>query len=78
VTTAPSPDQLAYVAGLQKKLHLPDVLLGRVCQDRFGRRFPELDRRQVSKLLDELVTWEQLPAELMRAKGQLDLFGDAA
>jgi hypothetical protein len=54
---APTPDQLSYVAGLQKKLHLPDALLNRVCQDRFGRLFAELDRRQVSKLLEEMVTW---------------------
>jgi hypothetical protein len=75
---APTPDQLAYVAGLQKKLHLPAALLDRVCQDRFGRRFADLDRRQVSTLLDEMTTWEALPAELMRAKGQLDLFGAGA
>jgi hypothetical protein len=74
----PTPDQLSYVTGLQKRLHLPDALLDSHCITTFKKQFAALDRREVSRLLEAMVRWEQLPAELMRAKGQLDLFGDAA
>lgn len=72
--STPSADQLSYVAGIQRRLHLPDALLDNYCVGRFGRRLAELTRREVSELLDEMVQWEQLPAALQRAKGQLDLF----
>jgi hypothetical protein len=71
----PTPDQLAYVAGLQKRLHLPDHVLDGHGRRQFRRPFAELSRREVSWLLDEMTEWEQLPAELMRAKGQINLPG---
>jgi hypothetical protein len=73
--SAPTPDQLAYVAGLQKRLHLPDALLDNHAVATFGKPVRDLDRREVSRLLDEMTKWEALPADLMRAKGQVDLPG---
>lgn len=73
--STPSADQLSYVAGIQRRLHLPDALLDNHCVGRFGRPLAELTRREVSELLDEMTTWEQLPAALQRAKGQQDLPG---
>lgn len=72
----PTDAQTRYVRGIQKRLHLPDALLDNHCQTRFRQPFAQLDRAQVSALLDEMVSWEALPAEFQRAKGQLDLFDE--
>lgn len=71
----PSPEQIAFARGLQKRLHLPDALLENHCVERFRKPFARLDRREMSALLEQLIGWEALPPDLMRAKGQLDLFG---
>lgn len=77
VVHAPSEAQVKYVRALQRKLHLSDRLLDGYCEhDRFGRRFADLERSQVSQLIDEMVGWEgALPAALIRRKGQQDLPG---
>jgi hypothetical protein len=72
--TATEP-QVAYVRALQRKLSLPDALLDRLCYDTYGRAFASLDVRLCSALINQMKEWEQLPADLMRAKGQMDLFG---
>ncbi len=66
--------QIDYVRALQKRLALPDALLDRLCYDTYGRVFAQIDVRQCSQLIDKMQAWEQLPADLMRAKGQMDLF----
>lgn len=71
---APTDKQLEYVDQLQRRLHLTNPVLDQHCQATYGLDFRELCKGQVSHLLDELVTWESLPASLQRAKGQLDLF----
>jgi hypothetical protein len=71
---SPTAKQVDYVRGIQRKLHIPDRLLDDHCTTRFHAPFAELDRAQVSDLLDEMIQWETLPAELLRARGQLDLF----
>ena len=73
-TYLPSPEQIAYVRGLQKRLHLPNGILDKHCVARFCKPFDALDRRETSQLLDEMIGWKALPADLVRAKGQLDLF----
>lgn len=70
----PSDLQLDFVRDLRAQLRLPAPLLDRHCCDTFGRPFAKLDRRQVSKLIDELKTWKAVPAHLQRAAGQQDLF----
>lgn len=73
MTTKP---QITYVRALQRRLRLPDRTLDQYCTERFGRPFADLDRDQASVLLDEMVGWEDVPASLKRAMGQLDLFRD--
>lgn len=67
--------QTEYVRALQRRLRLPDRMLDDWCVQRFGVPFAGIDRRQASALIDELKEWQALPAELMRAQGQLDLMG---
>ncbi len=69
----PTTRQREYVRALQRQLHLPDRLLDQHCERTFRAPFRDLDRRQVSQLIDELKGWTALPAELRRAQGQLDL-----
>ena len=75
VTNPPSPEQVDYVRGLQKRLHLPNAILNNHCVAKFRKPFAQLDRRETSQLLEQMISWEQLPADLIRAKGQIDLFG---
>ena len=69
----PTLRQQEYVAALQRKLHLTDAALDNHCRDTFGAPYQELDRGQVTQLLNQMVTWERVPADLQRAMGQLDL-----
>lgn len=71
----PSEAQLNYIKALQRRLHLPDRMLSDHCVTRFGKTFDRLNRTQTSLLLDEMISWEQLPADMQRAKGQQDLPG---
>jgi hypothetical protein len=76
MTGQPATDaQISYVRGIQKRLHLPDTLLDKHCVTRFKAPFEQLDRGQVSELLNDMVAWQELPAEFQRAKGQQDLPG---
>jgi hypothetical protein len=74
-STAVTPAQTDYVRALQRKLRLPNRMLDDHRARRFGGPFAELDRRQASALLDELVTWEALPAEMQITLGQQALPG---
>jgi hypothetical protein len=74
MTNPPSPEQIEYVRGLQKRLHFPNWILDNHCVGEFQKPFAQLDRREMSLLLEQMISWEQLPADLMRAKGQIDLF----
>lgn len=71
----PTQPQVDYVRGLQRRLHLPDRMLDAHCVTRFGTPFAELDRGQVSLLIDELKDWVAIPADLQRVMGQRDLPG---
>lgn len=71
----PSPEQIAYVRSLQKQLRLPNRLLDAHCQATYGAPFADLDKRAVSRLLDELIAWKAIPADLQREQGQQDLPG---
>lgn len=71
----PTDAQITYVHDMQKRLHLPDRVLDGHATQRFGVPVEMLDRMQTSQLLDELIGWEDLPADLQRAKGQIDLPG---
>lgn len=70
-----TPAQLDYVRGLQRRLRLPDRMLDEHCRGRFRKPLAELSRREMSDLLDEMIGWEALPANLQRAMGQRDLPG---
>jgi hypothetical protein len=66
--------QRDYIESLAKKFSLPMRMLDEHTVQRFGAKFDELTMRQASLLLDEMIAWKALPADLMRAKGQMDLF----
>lgn len=72
---APTAKQIDFVLDLQRQLHCSDALLNQHCKDRFGRTFNALDRSQMSDLIDELLSWKAVPAELQRVRGQQDLPG---
>jgi hypothetical protein len=71
----PTPDQTAYVTALRKQLRLTTPLLDAQCDRMFRKPFARLSKRECSRLIDELLTWKAIPAELQRAQGQADLPG---
>ena len=71
----PTPDQQSYVEGLRTKLRITTPVLDHICTTEFGKPYQALDRREVSRLLDLMTTWERLPAELQRFMGQQTLPG---
>jgi hypothetical protein len=72
---APTANQVDYVLGMQRRLHLTDALLNNHCTERFKAPFNRLDRAQVSALIDEMKGWQAIPAQLRRESGQQDLPG---
>ena len=77
-TIPPSHKQLALVRELRQKLGLGQEALNELSRKQFGQPYLNLDRKQVSALIDQMLKWEKLPADLQRAQGQLDLLGDTA
>ncbi len=75
MTPDPTTLQVDYVRSLQRRLRLPDRLLDKHCVTRFDSPFSALTRAQVSSLLDELIGWQDIPADMRRAQGQQDLPG---
>lgn len=73
--TGPTDRQVGFVRVLQRKLHLPDTLLDNHTIATYGAPFAAITVAQCSELIDTLLAWEQVPAELQRLTGQLDLFG---
>jgi len=47
MTNPPSPEQVSYVRGLQKRLHLPNAILDNHCVEKFRKPFAQLDRREM-------------------------------
>lgn len=74
MSNAKTSFQSDYVRGLQRKLRIPNPILDQHCQKTFGQSFDDLDGRQTSQLLNDMISWEAVPADLQRAMGQLDLF----
>ena len=70
----PTPEQTDYIAALRKRLHLTSPLLDAQCDRMFHKPFAELTKRECSRLIEELLTWTAMPAELERMRGQQDLF----
>jgi len=70
-----TPAQEDYIRALQHKLHLPNHVLDLHTMTRYGAPFVNLDRSQVSALIDEMKDWRTIPAELRRAMGQIDIPG---
>lgn len=70
-----SAAQLDYARGIAKRLHLPERMLDDHCVRRFGRDLELLSITDGRQLIDEMLSWEQLPVEFARAKGQRDLPG---
>jgi len=71
----PTEKQDRFVRSLQRQHHLPNALLDNHCIARFRKPYGALNRQQVTALIDEMLSWENLPAALQRAKGQADLPG---
>lgn len=69
----PTEKQTDYVRALQRRLRLPDRMLDDHCVKKHRKPFARLDRSEVSALIDELIAWESLPADMQRSMGQLDL-----
>jgi hypothetical protein len=74
----PTERQTKYLDALRARLNLPGRMLDDHCAKRFGAPFAAIDKRQASDLIDELVGWQEAPAELRREMGQLDMPGMAA
>lgn len=70
-----SEPQLTYVRNLARKLSLPERMVSDHCVARFGVELRQLSKSDASKLLDEMLSWQDVPAELKRAQGQADLPG---
>lgn len=73
--TAPTQDQLDYVEGIRRRLHLSKPLLDNHCVKTFGSELARLNRAEVSKLLDEMTRWETIPGLLLVEAGQRELPG---
>lgn len=69
----PTQPQIDYVRGMQKKLHLSNTLLNNHCVARFKHPFNDLDRHQISALIDEMKQWTAIPGDLLREAGQQEL-----
>lgn len=69
----PTEKQLAFVEALRTKLRLPKDLLDNHCVTTYRMPLKDLDKARVSRLIDELLGWEAIPADLERRRGQLDL-----
>lgn len=76
--TQPTEAQIEYVRGLQKKLRITEAMLNSHCQRKYDSPFAALDIRQASTLIDEMIGWKAVPAELQREQGQMDLFEAAS
>lgn len=72
-TNAPSEKQVDYVHGLRKKLRMTMPTLEGHCQRKYESPFASLDRAQVSSLIEEMLGWVDVPANLLRDQGQMDL-----
>ena len=70
----PTTRQREYVVALQRKLHLSDAALDMHSRRTFDAPYAELERGQVTQLINQLLAWERVPAELQRAMGPQDLF----
>jgi hypothetical protein len=58
---------------LSRQLHLPPDIRDAYCRQQFDRPFDQIDVRQASDLIGRMKAWQQLPPEIARLKGQLDL-----
>ena len=72
---APTQKQVDFVHGLVRDLHASDVLLDYHCKKRFGCVFRDLDRKQCSDLIEDLIKWRNVLDDFRRANGQIDLPG---
>lgn len=71
--------QFAYIHDLAERLHLSPKLIDTYASTRFGTPVKKLSRAEASALLEEMIAWKEIPAQLQRSMGQRDLpgMGDA-
>lgn len=69
----PTEKQVDYIRALQRRLHLPDRMLNDHCVKKYRKPFARLNRSEASALIDDLAAWNELPADMQRAMGQMDL-----
>lgn len=74
-SSAPTEKQREYVEAIRRRLHLSRSLLDGHCHKRFRRDLADLDRSQLSDLLDEMTRWETIPGILLVEAGQRELPG---
>lgn len=76
ILNPPTYKQLGFIRQLAKKHKMTGLMLDLRCEQRFGVPLASIDKSQASALIDEMSAWESVPADLRRASGQLDLFGE--
>jgi hypothetical protein len=74
-TLPPTDRQIDYARAIQRKLHMPDRMLDHHCRGKFGKPFAGLDRAEMSRLIDQIAPWVEMPSEMLIAMGQQDLPG---
>ncbi len=69
--------QTDYVAVLKQRLHLSTDWFTGYCVATYGGEPEQLDIPTCSALIGEMVDWTERPDKLLRAQGQIDMFGGA-
>jgi hypothetical protein len=75
----PTDRQVAYRDDLARRLSIAPAQLEAFCRARYHVPLAELSRADCSLLIAQLEAWADDPADLYRARGQIDLpgMGDA-
>lgn len=71
----PTERQTKYLRALQKRWSLSNSVFDSYCENLFGHRFRDIDKREASDLIEKMTTWESLPADVRRSTGQQGLPG---
>lgn len=74
VVIAPTDLQHDFVESLCRRVRITKPALDTYCVTQWEKPYTQLDRYQVSQLIEEMKEWSHAPAGLLRAQGQIDLF----
>jgi hypothetical protein len=67
--------QRASIDGLARRLHLPPRMLAGWVRATYQTELDGLSITALASVIDRLAGWEDVPAEIYRANGQVDLPG---